>query len=254
MNKIKSQFSIKDLENLSGIKSHTLRIWEKRYQLFKPSRTETNIRYYSLEEFQKLLNVSFLNNYGYKISRIAKLSDSELNSLVKQVYSDKTNSVFAINILKIAMMNFDAVLFNETHNELSKSKSFSAIFIDVYIPFFNEIGMLWQTNSIKPIHEHFISNLIYQKLVENICSIQVENKITDSEKTFVLFLPENEAHEISLMFINYLLINKGYKTIYFGSSIPFIDLLEINKFYDNVLKRRGFVKQIDSLGIVIDYR
>ena len=234
MNKIKSQFSIKDLENLSGIKSHTLRIWEKRYQLFKPSRTETNIRYYSLEEFQKLLNVSFLNNYGYKISRIAKLSDTELNNLVKQVYSDKTNSVFAINILKIAMLNFDAVLFNETHNELSNTKSFTSIFIEIYIPFLNEIGMLWQTNSIKPIHEHFISNLIYQKLVENICSIQVKNKLIDLDKTFVLFLPENEAHEISLMFINYLLINKGYKTIYFGSSIPFIDLLEINKFYENV--------------------
>ncbi|MDN3677439.1 MerR family transcriptional regulator [Flavobacterium paronense] len=234
MNKIKSQFSIKDLENLSGIKSHTIRIWEKRYQLFKPSRTETNIRYYSLDEFQKLLNVSFLNNYGYKISRIAKLSDLELNNLVKEVYSDKTNSVFAINILKIAMLNFDAVLFNETHNELTKTKSFSSIFIEIYIPFLSEIGMLWQTNSIKPIHEHFISNLIYQKLVENICSIQIKNKLIDSEKTFVLFLPENEAHEISLMFINYLLINKGYKTIYFGSSIPFIDLLEINKFYDNV--------------------
>lgn len=234
MNKIKSQFSIKDLENLSGIKSHTLRIWEKRYQLFKPNRTETNIRYYSLEEFQKLLNVSFLNNYGYKISRIAKLSESELNNLVKQVYSDKTNSVFAINILKVAMLNFDAVLFNETHSELSKTKSFTAIFIEIYIPFLSEIGMLWQTNSIKPIHEHFISNLIYQKLVENICSIQIKDKLIDSDKTFVLFLPENEAHEISLMFINYLLINKGYKTIYFGSSIPFIDLLEINKFYDNV--------------------
>lgn len=234
MNKIKFQFSIKDLENLSGIKAHTIRIWEKRYQIFNPNRTETNIRYYSIEELQKLLNISFLNNYGYKISRISELSENDLNKLVKQVYSDKTNANFSINILKIAMFNFDAVLFNETYNELLKTKSFSTIFLEIYIPFLREIGMLWQTNSIKPIHEHFISYLIFQKLIENISLIQVEKQVVDNEKTFVLFLPENEVHEISLMFINYQLISKGYRTIYLGSSIPFSDLLEINKFYDNV--------------------
>lgn len=234
MNKIKFQFSIKDLENLSGIKAHTIRIWEKRYQIFNPNRTETNIRYYSIEELQKLLNITFLNNYGYKISRVAELSEKDLIKFVKQVYSEKTNVVFSINVLKIAMFNFDAVLFNETHSELSKTKSFSAIFLEIYIPFLREIGMLWQTNAIKPIHEHFISYLIYQKLIENISLIQNQNQLIDSDKTFVLFLPENEVHEISLMFINYQLINKGYKTIYLGSSVPFSDLTEINKFYDNV--------------------
>lgn len=234
MNKVKFQFSIKDLENLSGIKAHTIRIWEKRYQIFTPSRTETNVRYYSIEELQKLLNITFLNNYGYKISRVAKLSDKELIKLVKQVYSEKTNVVFSMNILKLSMLNFDAVLFNETFNELSKTKSFSDIFIQIYTPFLKEIGMLWQTNSIKPIHEHFISYLIFQKLIENISLIQTQNKIINDEITFVLFLPENEVHEISLMFINYQLINKGFRTIYLGSSVPFSDLLEINKFYDNV--------------------
>ena len=234
MNKIKFQFSIKDLENLSGIKAHTIRIWEKRYQIFIPNRTETNIRFYSIEELQKLLNISFLNNYGYKISRISELSEVDLYKLVKQVYSEKTNVNFSINILKVAMLNFDAVLFNETHNELSKTKSFSDIFLQIYIPFLREIGMLWQTNSIRPIHEHFISYLIFQKLIENISLIQTQNQISNSEKTFVLFLPENEVHEISLMFINYQLINAGFKTIYLGSSVPYSDLLEINKFYDNV--------------------
>ena len=234
MNKIKFQFSIKDLENLSGIKAHTIRIWEKRHQIFIPNRTETNIRFYSIEELQKLLNISFLNNYGYKISRISELSEVDLYKLVKQVYSEKTNVIFSINVLKLAMLNFDAVLFNETHNELSKTKSFSDIFLQIYIPFLREIGMLWQTNSIKPIHEHFISYLIFQKLIENISLIQTQNQISNNEKTFVLFLPENEVHEISLMFINYQLINAGFKTIYLGSSIPYSDLLEINKFYDNV--------------------
>lgn len=234
MNKIKIQFSIKDLENLSGIKAHTIRIWEKRYQIFNPNRTETNIRYYSIDEFKKLLNISFLISYGYKISRIAQLSEDDLNKLVIQIYSDKTNVVFSINVLKIAMINFDAVLFNEIYNELSKTKSFSDIFLQIYKPFLYEIGMLWQTSSIKPIHEHFMSNLIFQKLIENISIIQVENQIIYKDKTFVLFLPENEVHEISLMFINYQLIKKGYKTIYLGSSIPFSDMLEINKLQDNL--------------------
>ncbi|MEC4050826.1 MerR family transcriptional regulator [Flavobacterium sp. SUN046] len=234
MNKVKFQFSIKDLENLSGIKAHTIRIWEKRYQIFTPERTETNIRFYTLEELQKLLNVSFLNNYGYKISRVAELSEVELNKLVKQVYSEKTNTVFAINVLKIAMINFDTALFNETHLELSKTKSFDQIFLEIYMPFLSEIGMLWQTSSIKPIHEHFISYLILQKLIENTCAIQNSTQIVDVDKLFVLFLPENEVHEMSLLFTNYQLVKKGYKTIYLGTSVPFTDLLEINKFYNNV--------------------
>jgi DNA-binding transcriptional MerR regulator len=234
MNKIKFQFSIRDLENLSGIKAHTIRIWEKRYQIFNPNRTETNIRFYSIVELQKLLSISFLNKYGYKISRIALLSDNDLNTLVKKVYSEKNEAIFSINVLKIAMINFDAVLFNETHNELLKTKDFSAIFLEVYIPFLREIGLLWQTFSIKPIHEHFVSYLIYQKLIENISLIQVESSIINEDKTFVLFLPENEVHEMSLMFLNYQLIKKGYHTIYLGSSVPFSDLLEINKFYDNI--------------------
>ncbi len=234
MNKVKQQFSIKDLENLSGIKAHTLRIWEKRYQIFNPSRTETNIRLYSLDELQKLLSISFLNGYGYKISRVAEYSEAELNKLVKQVYSEKTNAGFSINVLKVAMLNFDAVLFNETYRELSKTKNFSQIFLQVYIPFLREIGMLWQTNAIKPIHEHFISYLIHQKLIENISLIQTEEQLINNDRTIVLFLPENEVHEISLMFINYQLISKGYRTIYLGSSVPYNDLLELNKFYDNV--------------------
>ena len=225
MNKVKQQFSIKDLENLSGIKAHTLRIWEKRYQIFNPSRTETNIRLYSLDELQKLLSISFLNGYGYKISRVAEYSESELNKLVKQVYSEKTNAGFSINVLKVAMLNFDAVLFNETYRELSKTKNFSQIFLQVYIPFLREIGMLWQTNAIKPIHEHFISYLIHQKLIENISLIQTEEQLINNDRTIVLFLPENEVHEISLMFINYQLISKGYRTIYLGSSVPYNDLL-----------------------------
>ena len=234
MNKIKLQFSIKELENLSGIKAHTIRIWEKRHALFIPSRTETNIRYYTLEELQKLLNITFLINYGYKISRIAKFSEEDLNKMVLQIYSEKTNVEFSRSVLKIAMLNFDTTLFNQTYAELEKTKSFEEIFIEVFIPFLNDIGLLWQTNSIKPIHEHFVSHLIYHKLVENTNKAQVNSKQLVEDKIFVLFLPENEVHEISLLFMNYLLINKGYKTIYLGSSVPFEDLIELSKFYSSI--------------------
>ncbi len=234
MNKVKTEFSIKDLENLSGIKAHTIRIWEKRYQIFTPNRTPTNIRLYTIDELVKLLNISFLNNYGYKISRISSCSDVELNNLVKKIYSEKNSNLYSVNILKVAMLNFDYALFNETYNELAKSKSFSEIFLQVYIPLLQELGLLWQTSSIKPIHEHFISYLIFQKLIENISIAQSKIKVLDENQIFILFLPENEVHEVSLMFVNYQLITKGYKTIYLGSSVPMNDLLEMNKFYDHI--------------------
>ena len=235
MNNVKNVFSIKDLENLSGIKAHTIRIWEKRYAIFNPERSQSNIRNYSVEELQKLLNISFLNNYGYKISRIADLSEKELQQLVKQVYSEKTNSSYAINILKIAMLNFDSKLFQDTYLELSKTQSFEIIFIKTFIPFLFEIGLLWQTASIKPVHEHFISQLIYQKIVEKTSQLQIDNNLTNNnEEIVVLFLPDNEVHEISLLFVNYSLLKLGYKTIYLGTNIPFDDLQEITRFYHHV--------------------
>lgn len=231
MNKIKTIFSIKDLENLSGVKAHTIRIWEKRYEIFNPNRNQINIRSYSLEELQKLLNIAFLNEYGYKISRIAQYSDNQLKEVVKQIYSEKTNASYSLKVLKVAMLNFDAVLFNETYNELRKTKSFDVIFEEVFVPFLYEIGVLWQTETIKPIHEHFISYHIYQKLVaagnELICNQDLVLRNVD----FILFLPENEIHEITLLYLNFKLLQKGYNTIYLGVSTPFEDLEFISKTF-----------------------
>lgn len=254
INKVKIQFSIKELENLSGVKAHTIRIWEKRYAIFSPSRTETNIRYYSLEELQKLLNIKFLINYGYKISRIAKFSEEDIGKMVLELYSEKTNIEFSRSILKIAMLNFDAALFDQTCVELLKTKSFEDVFIEVFIPFLYDIGLLWQTNAIKPIHEHFISHLIYLKLVENTNLENTKIKQFVEDKIFVLFLPENEVHEISLMFLNYLLIRKGYRTIYLGSSVPFEDLLELDKFYGaiNYVSNFTISPSVEGLNDYID--
>ena len=222
MNNIKSTFTIKDLENISGIKAHTIRIWEKRYNLLSPERTDTNIRYYSSENLQKLLNVVLLNQNNIKISKIAEMSDNTIVLKARELAFKMAVNDKAINSFKIAMFQFDKTLFNNTYNSLLKRKTFREIFKDVFIPFLNHIGLLWQTDTLLPAHEHFISNLIVQKIQINIEKLEYSNN--NSEVTYVLFLPENEVHELGLMYLNYELTLRGYNTIYLGQSLPLDNL------------------------------
>lgn len=233
MNNIQVNFSIKDLENLTGIKAHTIRIWEKRYNLLSPNRTETNIRNYSLTSLQKLLNISYLNNNGLKVSKIANLKDEEIPIKVREIASRAKVEDHAINALKMAMINFDQVLFYSTYNNLLENKTFNEIFYTVFLPLLNEIGLLWQTNTITPAHEHFLSVHIKQKILLNIERLQsLEPK--PKSKTFVLFLPENEIHDIGLLFINYQLRSKGYHTIFLGESVPMNSLVGLLEFFDDI--------------------
>jgi DNA-binding transcriptional MerR regulator len=234
MNNIKTQFSIKDLENLTGIKAHTIRIWEKRYNLLSPDRTETNIRNYSLTSFQKLLNISYLNNNGLKISKIASLNDEEIPAKVREIASRSKVDDHAINAFKMAMVNFDQVLFYNTYNNLIENKTFSDIFYTIFLPLLNEIGLLWQTNTITPAHEHFLSIHIKQKILLNIERLQSLEPKPES-KTFVLFLPENEIHDIGLLFINYQLRSKGYHSIFLGSSVPMESLTDLLGFFEDIV-------------------
>jgi len=234
MNNIKSVFSIKDLENLSGIKAHTIRIWEKRYNVLEPMRTETNIRTYDLASLQKLLNITLLHNHGYKISKISKLEVGQISQMVKEIINEKSVKNHAISTFKMAMMNFDQTLFTTTYNELLSEKSFEKVFYDVFIPLMNEIGLLWQSETITPAHEHFISNLIRQKILINTENLQ-SNQATNTDKIFVLYLPTNEIHELGLMYLNYQFINNGYKTIYLGESIPTENLKDVTRYFDNVV-------------------
>lgn len=233
MNNVKTSFSIRDMENLSGIKAHTIRIWEKRYNLFSPERTDTNIRTYNLESLQKLLNVTLLYKNGYKISKIAKLGDEKIPSLVKEIIALKSEKSHAINAFKLAMLNFDQSLFLSTYNDLMEEKSFTQIFDDVFIPLLNELGLLWQTNTISPAHEHFISNLIKQKIYIHTEKLQLESP-SKQDEVYVLFLPENEIHELGLLYINYQLALHGYKTIYLGQTMPIESLEDLLKYYDNI--------------------
>ncbi len=233
MNNVKKSFSIRDMENLSGIKAHTIRIWEKRYNLFQPERTVTNIRTYSLSSLQKLLNITLLYNNGYKISKIAKLEESHIPVIVREIVSNNSEKNHAINAFKLAMINFDQTLFLNTYNSLLTERSFRDIFNEVFIPLLNELGLLWQTDTISPSHEHFITHLIKQKIYINTEKLQMVEP-TQKDKVFALFLPENEIHEIGLLYLNYEITLRGYKSIYLGQTMPIESLVDLLKYYSNV--------------------
>lgn len=233
MNNIRTEFTIKDLENFSGIKAHTIRIWEKRYNLLEPNRTESNIRYYDIYNLQKLLNVSFLNSNGLKISKIAELPESKLNATVREIISKNGLDTQASNTLKLAMLNFDENLFNVTYNNLIAQSSLRDVFKNIFIPFLNEIGLLWQVNSITPAHEHFITNLIKQKIFINIERLQLSSP-TNFDKVFVLYLPMNEIHELGLLYLHFELLLHGYQSVYLGQSVPVSNLNDVQKVYDSI--------------------
>lgn len=234
LNNVKNVFSIKDLENLSGIKAHTIRIWEKRYNILVPMRTDTNIRLYDLASLQKLLNITLLHNYGYKISKIASYPEDEIPLLVREIISEKSVKNHAISAFKIAMVNFDQEHFFTTYNQLLSEKSFREVFHQVFIPLMNELGLLWQSNTISPAQEHFVSYLIKQKLLVNTEKLQIL-KPTKTDKVFVLSLPMNEIHELGLMYLNYEILLHGYKTIYLGESMPIENLREVKKHFDSIV-------------------
>ena len=229
---IKTQFSIKDLENLTGVKAHTIRIWEKRYKLLVPERTDTNIRQYDLVNLKKLLNITFLYKEGYKISKIAKFDEHEINNLIESL-AETNKEDFAQQEFKKAMFDFDHHLFTKTYDKISAEKSFDEVFKTVFLPLLYELGVLWQTGTIDPSHERFISELIKQKIIINISRIQATN--TKKEvPAFALFLPQEEIHEIGLLYANYEIIAAGFNTVYLGTNIPLESLKHILKHYEDI--------------------
>ena len=233
MNNIKSTFSIKNLETFSGIKAHTIRIWEKRYNLLEPERTETNIRRYSLDNLRKLLNITLLYNHGFKISKISSLSIEEISGSVSNIALKENSEQIAINALKLAMINFDCELFNKTYDEFLSHSKFEFIFMDVFMPLMKELGILWQTAAISSTHEHFITNLIKQKIHIQTERVQLNIKKNTNYPIFVLFLPENEIHELGILYLNYLTLSKGLRTILLGQSIQISSLENLYTYKDS---------------------
>ena len=235
MKRIKSNFSIKNLENLSGIKAHTLRIWEKRYNLLEPERTDTNIRRYSLDSLKRLLNVTLLYNHGFKISKIASLNEDEIPELVRSIALKSNSEQVAINAFKLSMINFDYDLFDTNYNEILQHHDFQYVFLNVFMPLMRELGILWQTGAISPSHEHFITNLIKQKIHLKTETLQRKKPQRGNHPIFVIFLPENEIHELGVLYLNYLILNSGFRTIFLGQSLQTSSLETLysynSKFY-----------------------
>ena len=222
-----STYSIKDLEQLSGIKAHTLRIWEQRYNLLQPKRTDTNIRYYDDDDLKLILNVALLNDNGVKISKIASMSSNELREEVMKLTERSLTHDDQIHALTICMIEMDEERFDKILSTNILKLGFEQTMLNVIYPFMSKIGVLWQTGAINPAQEHFISNLVRQKLI-----VAIDGQIPQrGGKKFLLFLPEGELHEISILFASYLIKSKGHKVIYLGQSTPNDDLLAVYKLH-----------------------
>jgi DNA-binding transcriptional MerR regulator len=217
------RYSIKELEQLSGIKAHTIRIWEKRHRIIIPSRTSTNIRYYSDDDLKKIINVSLLNNHGIKISKIADMSAAELNEKVLAISEGQHDASVHIDQLVVAMIDMDEESFEKILNNLFLRFGFESTVTEIVYPFLEKIGVLWQTEHITPAHEHFISNLIRQKLIVAIDGLPLPPK---TSRKVLLFLPENELHELGLLFYHYITRKAGFRSYYFGQCLPHVDLLQ----------------------------
>lgn len=217
-------YSIKDLENFTQIKAHTLRIWEQRYNLLTPDRSDTNIRLYSDKELKRILNINLLYNNGLKISKIAQLNDEEILNLASKILSapvdcDATKSE---QIIK-KILEFDEAGVRERLDLYLEEMEMSAVFMNVIVPALKKIGELWQVDSINTAHEHFFSNILRTFLINHTS----EAPALEEKGTALLFLREGEYHEIGLLFYNYYLRSKGYRTIYLGQSLPMDDLRKI---------------------------
>ena len=214
-------FTIKDLENLSGIKAHTIRIWEQRYNFLSPQRTKTNIRSYSNIELKTVLNIALLNKYGYKISHIDRMSATEINEKILSLGQLQAQQERLINDLIHAMVEMDIDEFELLLDDHIKAKGIEKSIIQIIFPFLERIGILWITNHINPAQEHLTTNVIRQKLVKGIESLTPP---AIYKKTVLLFLPEGEYHELGILFMSYILKSRGVKVYYLGANVPVKDV------------------------------
>lgn len=266
-------FTIKDLENLSGIKAHTIRIWEQRYNFLKPQRTNTNIRYYSNDELKTVLNIALLNKYGFKISHIDRMQPLEIREKILSLSDARAIQERIINDLVQEMVDLDMERFERILTSYITSKGIERTVIQIIFPFLEKIGILWQTGHINPAQEHLVTNIIRQKLIVGIETTVSHIKL---DKTFLLFLPEGEHHELGLLFMYYLLKSRGAKTIYLGANVPVKDVEHVinlkkpdiifvhltatgssfnfEKFLNNVQQRFGGVSTVISGQLTQHYK
>jgi len=224
-----NQFSIKDMEVLSGVKAHTIRMWEQRFHMFEPRRTPGNIRYYNDSDLKKLLNLSFLTQQGYKVSVLARMSEEELSRRVVDLSLTCTGVESRIQSLTMHMLQLNELGFTQLLSVFIKESGLERVMLDIVFPFFRAIGFMWQTGTITPAHEHFITHLIRQKLIVSIDQMDYDQQ--EAAKKYLLFLPEGEFHELGLLFAHYVIRSRGHETIYLGANVPYADLKTVYSTY-----------------------
>lgn len=217
-------YSIKDLEVLSGVKAHTIRIWEKRYRLLVPGRTDTNIRFYNDDDLRRILNVSLLVKNRYKISKVSKWNDMQIRNTVLEITEKSTDDGDYVDRLILFMLNFDNQGFYRLTTEIIAEKGLEDAMTKVFFSLFERIGTYWMVGTIFPAQEHYVTSIIRQKLIAEIDKLGVE---TTRNSTVLFFLPDGELHEMGLLFYSYLARKMGYNVIYLGQFVPFDDLSKI---------------------------
>lgn len=222
-----SSYTIKDLEKISGIKAHTIRIWEQRYQFLQPQRTETNIRTYSSDELKTILNVSLLNKYGFKISHIDKMSADQMEEKILSLNQIDAQKERVVNALIKEMVSLNMANFERQIDTYIGQKGIEKTIIEIIFPFMERVGILWVTNHINPAQEHLATNLIRQKII---LGIEKLAPVLHYSKRIVLFMPEGEYHEIGLLYVHYLLKQRGFYIDYLGTNVPMIDLKYLAEF------------------------
>ncbi len=220
-----AQYAIKDLERLSGIKAHTLRMWELRYGILKPERSCTNIRCYTPDDLKRILNISLLNNNGYKISKIATFMDDELVRHAQAILNKFSKESDQIDSLVLCMMEMDEPKFDSTVCSCIANFGFENTMERIIFPFIRHVGSMWQLGIVNCAQEHFMAQLIKQKII--VAIDQLPKEISEKGQTFLLYLPNKELHDMGLLYCKYLLRARGHKCLYLGQSVPLCDLKQL---------------------------
>jgi len=226
----RDKYFIKDIENITGIKAYTLRIWEQRYGMLVPKRTDTNIRYYEEDDLKYMMNIAMLNANGYKISRIAEMSRDEVQRRTLSISENSSSHQHQISALSTAMFDFDEKEFNKVLSINILKLGMEETTVNIIFPFLQHVGVLWLSGTIHVAHEHFITNIIKQRMFVAIDQLNVLPH--PNAKKFLLFLPNGENHELSLLFASYILRARGQKVTYLGTSTPLDDLNKIYKLHN----------------------
>lgn len=212
-------FTINDIVNLSGIKAHTLRVWEQRYHILRPKRKESNHRYYDNEDLKEILRIAWLNKNGYKISRIAQMTRRQMIDICTKSSQTSTTQVILNEFLK-AVNDLDEKTFHNAMQSAVNHLGFEKTIFDIFYPLLEEIGRHWMSDKTRPVQEHFASEQIKRKLLSGIQSLTMP----DDGPMTVLFTPVNELHEIPLLVIQYFLKKKGVRVAYLGTNASISDL------------------------------